>query len=81
MMAVISRVVCRQEASCQVRSRRRWGSKASRADRKTTPNSIPPAAGSQSGSAPSAARSMAGSSRLHTEAAVMTPAAKPSRVF
>ena len=47
VMAVISRVVCRQEASCQVRSRRRWGSRASRADRKTTPNSIPPAAGSQ----------------------------------
>ena len=52
---------------------------ASSAARNTTPSSIPAAAGSQPGNRPSpSAWSMAGSSRLHTEAAVITPAAKPS---
>ena len=75
VMAVISRVFCRQAPSPP---RRRRGSRLSSAARNTTPASIPPAAGSQPGNGPSAARSMAGSSRLHTEAAVITPAAKPS---
>ena len=79
VMAVMRRVFCRQSSRGTRRSR---GSRLSSAARNTTPSSIPAAAGSQPGSFPSArAWSMAGSSRLHTEAAVMTPAAKPRIAF
>ena len=77
-MAVTSRVVCFQPASAISRSRRSRGSKASSAARNTTPSSIPPAAGTQPGISHADACSMAGSSRLHTAAAVITPAANPS---
>ena len=78
VMAVTSSALCRQAPSSGRRCRR--GSRASSAPRKTTPASIPTAAGSAGGTSAAAARSMAGSSRLHTEAAVITPAAKPSSV-
>lgn len=61
-------------------ARRRWGRTASSAERKPTPSSSPAAAGSQPGTPKSADCSMAGSSRLQTLAAVITPAAKPSMV-
>ena len=81
VMAVMRRVFCRQ-ASLTSFSLRKRGSRPSSAARNTTPSSIPAAAGSQPGTFPSSdAWSMAGRSRLHTEAAVITPAAKPSIAF
>ena len=45
--------------------------------RNATPSANPPAAGSQPGWPASSACSMAGMSSDHTDAAIMTPAAKP----
>ena len=45
------------------------------------PSRIPAAAGSHAGKKPPSACSIAGSSRLHTLAAVITPAAKPMSAF
>ena len=76
VMAVMRRVFCRQSSRGVRRSR---GSRLSSAARNTTPSSIPAAAGSQPGKClSSTAWSIAGRSKLHTDAAVITPAAKPS---
>ena len=58
----------------------RWGSRASIAIRKRIPSRNPPAAGSQPGMPDPSAWSMAGISRLHTEAAIITPAANPRKM-
>ena len=79
VMAAISSVLWRRVKSMSF-ARRRWGRTASNAERKPTPSSSPAAAGSQPGTPKSADCSMAGSSRLQTLAAVITPAAKPSIV-
>ena len=50
-------------------------------DRNKKPAHSPARAGTHSGTGRQAERSMAGISRLQTEAAVMTPAAKPLRAF
>ena len=52
----------------------------SKAIKKPTPSRNPPAAGSQPGTPRLSASSMAGISRLHTEAATITPAAKPRKI-
>ena len=44
------------------------------------PSTKPPTAGSQPVSPEASASSMAGMSRLHTEAAIITPAAKPRKI-
>ena len=53
------------------------GSSRSSSRRNSTPSQKPPAAGRKD-QRPMSAQSIAGSSRLHTEAAVITPAANPS---
>ena len=59
----------------------RWGTVLSKNNRNSIPSQKPPAAGRKL-HAPSAADwSMAGSSRLHTDAATITPAAKPVSAF
>ena len=78
-----SRVVRFQEEECPSgwsAPRCRWGITESRAMRKPTPRRKPPAAGSQPGTPWLSASSMAGISRLHTEAATITPAAKPRKI-
>ena len=58
----------------------RWGMRRSSKSRNSTPSQKPPAAGpkAQAPSPAASACSMAGMSRLQTEAAVITPAAKPA---
>ena len=78
--ASTSRVVRRQpegspSGSCSFRCR--WGSSRSRASMKAIPTTKPPAAGCHPGTPAASASSMAGSSRLNTDAATITPAAKP----
>ena len=58
----------------------RWGSRPSSSSRKPTPRTKPPTAGSQPGVPAASASSMAGMSRLHTDAAIITPAAKPRKM-
>ena len=57
----------------------RWGIRWSSNSRNSTPTQNPPAAGTkaQTPSPAASASSRAGISRLHTDAATMTPAAKP----
>ena len=74
-MAVTSSAVSRE---VRPEAGRRRGSRASKPQRKRAPAPVPATAGSQGGRPWAAARSMAGSSRLQTLAAVMMPAAKPS---
>lgn len=55
----------------------RWGISVSMSIRNPTPKTNPPAAGNHPGIPDCSASSMAGIKRLHTEAATITPAAKP----
>ena len=56
----------------------RFSKRSSIAARKAAPAAVPTDAGPQPGRPRASARWIAGSSRLHTAAAVITPAAKPS---
>ena len=62
-------------------SRCRCGIRLSSARRKAIPPKKPPAAGSQATCPCSPAISMAGIKRDHTDAAIMTPDAKPRSIF
>ena len=59
----------------------RWGIRWSRASKNSTPSQNPPAAGTkdQTPMPADSASSRAGISKLQTDAATMTPAAKPIR--
>jgi hypothetical protein len=57
-----------------------WGVHLSSINRKTTPNMKPTAAGTTA-MAPSPESSIEGISNDHTDAAVITPAAKPTKAF
>jgi len=59
----------------------KWGIRRSSPYKKTMPMIKPPAAGIQPVCPEASASSMAGIRRLQTEAAIMTPAAKPKRIF
>lgn len=58
-----------------------WGTRLSNASRKSMPRMMPTAAGIQLMRPISSARSIAGMTNDHTEAATMTPAAKPSNAL
>ena len=62
-------------------SRCRWGSRWSRASRNTPPRRKPPPTGSRTLCPRSSTISMAGISRDHTDAAIITPAANPRNTF
>ncbi len=66
---------------CFFPSGRRRGTSRSRARRKPTPIKKPAAAGNQAIPPCCCSSSMAGISKDHTEAAIMTPEAKPSKIF
>ena len=69
------KLVCTPSASLEPGCR--WGIKASSTIRNNAPSAKPPAAGSHPGTPCSPAISMEGISRLHTLAAIITPAANP----
>ena len=58
----------------------RWGSRPSSASMSRMPSTKPPAAGTQPMPPAASASSMAGMSRLHTDAAIITPAANPRKI-
>ena len=66
--------------SCWLAFRWRWGITRSSSRRKPMPPQNPTAAGKKAHLPSASACSMAGISRLHTDAATMTPAAKPVRL-
>ena len=80
-MASTSRVLRRPEPSRGAwrKAGVRWGRRVFMVTRNRTPRTEPPAAGNHPGSPASSAASMAGMSRDHMLAAIITPAAKPSR--